>query len=78
MGDERLKQEKWEKLLPVPFKSAMAHHGYNKETYLPEGDNTLLWSNNTTLDHEEIIVNFTIVREASHGSNGLLSQIILS
>lgn len=37
--------------------------------YLPQGYNTLLWTHTTTLDHDKVIVDFTIVRKATHGSD---------
>lgn len=45
--------------------------------YLSKGDDTLLGASNATLDHEEVVVDFTVVGETTHGCDRLLSQIVL-
>ena len=40
-----------------------------------EGDNTLLGTRNGTLEHEEVILHDTVVRETAHRSDGLLGRI---
>lgn len=45
---------------------------------LADGDNTLSGTSNTTLDHQEIFVDETVVRETTHGGDSLLSDIVLS
>jgi len=45
---------------------------------LADGDNTLLGTSNTTLDHQEIFIDNTVVGETTHGSDSLLGDIILS
>ena len=45
--------------------------------HLAKSDDTLLGAHAATLDHDEVIVHFTIVRETAHGGDGLLSQIVL-
>lgn len=49
-----------------------------REKRLSEGDNSLLWSHDATLEHDEVFVNLTVVWETSHGCDGLLGQIVLS
>ena len=44
---------------------------------LSEGDDSLLGSHNTTLEHDEVLVDLTIVWETTHRSDGLLGQIVL-
>lgn len=44
---------------------------------LAEGQDTLLGTNAAALDHDKVIIDHTVVREATHGSNGLLSQVKL-
>lgn len=46
--------------------------------YLPQGYNALLRTHTTTLDHDKVIVDFTIMRETTHGGYRLLRQIIFS
>ena len=45
---------------------------------LAEGDNTLLGSGDGTLEHEVVVLDDTVVGEATHGSNALLGDIMLS
>jgi len=44
---------------------------------LSQCENALLGPNTTSLDHDEIIVDFTVVRETSHWSDALLRQVVL-
>ena len=45
---------------------------------LAEDDGTLLGTRNASLDHQKVLLDLTIVREATHGVNGLGSEIKLS
>lgn len=45
---------------------------------LSDGDDTLLWPDNSTFDHQVVLIHFTIVWEAAHRCNALLSEIKLS
>jgi hypothetical protein len=45
---------------------------------LADGDDTLLSTSNTTLDHQEVLVDNTVVRETTHGGDRLLSDIEIS
>lgn len=47
------------------------------KTHLSEGDDSLLRSHAAALQHDEVIVDLTIVGEATHGGDALLRQIIL-
>lgn len=47
------------------------------EERLAEGDDSLLHARAGALDHEEVLIEDTVVREATHGGDGLLSQIKL-
>ena len=44
---------------------------------LPEGDDTLLGTGNRALEEEEIVLDDTIVREATHGRDLLLGNVRL-
>lgn len=46
--------------------------------YLSKSDNSLLGSHAASLDHDKVLVDLSVVREASHGSNGLVSWVIIS
>ena len=46
------------------------------KTYLSKGKDTLLRSNTTSLDHDEILLNLSVVRESSHGVDGFVGQIV--
>lgn len=48
------------------------------DTHLPQSDDTLLGSHTATLDHDEVIVDFSIVGETTHGGDGLLRQVVFS
>ena len=45
---------------------------------LAEGDDTLLGSGNRSLEDEEIVLDDTVMGEATHGCDGLLGDIGLS
>merc|ERR1719458_1064365 len=47
------------------------------EERLPQGKGALLGSNAATLDHDEVLLNLSIVGESSHWVNGLVSNVIL-
>ncbi len=51
--------------------------GNRHEAHLAQSDDALLRAHATTLDHDEVVVHFAIVRETAHRSNGLLSEIVL-
>jgi hypothetical protein len=44
---------------------------------LPQGQNPLLWSNATSLDHDEVLFDLSVVGEATHGVNGLVSHVVI-
>ena len=45
---------------------------------LSQGQDPLLGSNATSLDHDEVLLHFTVVGEATHGVDGLVSQVVVS
>jgi hypothetical protein len=45
--------------------------------YLSEGEDTLLGSDATTLDHDEVLLDLTVVGETTHGVDGLVGQIVI-
>jgi hypothetical protein len=45
---------------------------------LAEGDGSLARSTNTSLDHQPVLVDLTVMRESTHGGDGLLSEVSLS
>ena len=45
---------------------------------LADGQNTLLHTRASTLDHDEVVLHHTVVREATHGGDRLLSRVELS
>ena len=45
---------------------------------LSEGNNSLLWSNDGSLDEEEIVRDLSVVRESTHWGNALLGEIEFS
>ena len=47
------------------------------EEGLPDGDDALLGANDGTLDHQVVLVDLTVVGEATHGGDALLSKIEL-
>ena len=49
----------------------MNHEGFT------EGDDTLLGSRDRTLEEEEVILNDTVVRETTQGSDSLLRDILI-
>jgi len=44
---------------------------------LPEGKNSLLVPNAGALQHEEVLLDLSVVREATHGSDGLVSKVVI-
>merc|ERR1740128_1200610 len=44
---------------------------------LSEGEDSLLVSNASSLQEDEVLLNFSIVRESTHGVDGLIGQIVL-
>jgi len=44
---------------------------------LAKGDDTLLGSRNAALENEEVVLDNTVMREATHGSDELLGDIRL-
>jgi len=48
-----------------------------REERLSEGDDSLLWSHDATLEHDEVLIDLTVVWETTHRSDGLLGQIVL-
>ena len=44
---------------------------------LPEGQDPLLGSNATSLDHDEVLFNLSVMGEAAHGVDGLVSQVVI-
>lgn len=44
---------------------------------LPDGDDALLGTRDRALQHEVVVLDDTIVREATHGCNRLLGDIVL-
>lgn len=49
----------------------------NVGSYLPECDHTLLRAHAASLDHDEVVIHFTIMREATHRGDALVCKIIL-
>ena len=45
---------------------------------LADRDNTLLGSRDGSLEHEVVVLDDTVVGEATHGGDGLLRDIVLS
>lgn len=44
--------------------------------YLPERDHTLLRTHAASLDHDEIVVHLTVMREAAHRRDALVCKIV--
>ena len=44
---------------------------------LPDGDHALLGTRDRALQHEVVVLDDTVVREAAHGGNGLLRDVVL-
>jgi hypothetical protein len=51
---------------------------FKNVSHLSKGDHALLGSHAAALEHDEVIVDFAIVGEASHRSNALLREIVFS
>merc|ERR1719411_1341594 len=50
--------------------------GVGKQT-LTQGQGPLLGSDATTLDHQEVLLDLSVVREAAHGVDGLVREVVL-
>ena len=48
-----------------------------KDYYLSQSQDSLLGSNATSLDHDKVLLDQTVVGETTHGIDGLVSQIII-
>ena len=48
-----------------------------KNSYLTKGQHTLLRSNATTLDHDKVLLDQSVMGESTHGVDRLISQIII-
>lgn len=44
---------------------------------LSQGDDALLGTNAAALDHQEVVVDFSIEREAAHGRDRLVRDVVL-
>merc|ERR1719250_522115 len=42
------------------------------------GKHSLLWSNTATLQQDEVLFDLSVVGEASHGGDGLVSEVVIS
>ncbi len=42
----------------------------------PEGEDTLLVSDAGALDHDEVLLDLSVVGEPAHGVDGLVSQVV--
>ena len=42
-----------------------AYKNKNINLYLSEGNDSLLWSHDTTFDHQEVFVNFSVMWEST-------------
>lgn len=47
------------------------------DQWFTQGDDTFAWTNAATLDHDEIVLDFTVVREATHWGDWFVRQIVL-
>merc|ERR1719318_1088798 len=47
------------------------------EERLPQGESPLLGSNAAALDHDEVLLDLSVVRETTHWVDGLVSNVIL-
>ena len=46
--------------------------------YLSESEDSLLGADHTSLDHNEVILNLSVVRESTHWCDRLIGDIVLS
>ena len=44
---------------------------------LSQGKDTLLWSNATTLQQDKVLLDLPVVREATHGGDGFISEVVI-
>ena len=49
----------------------------NNDHYLSQSENTLLRSNAASLDHDEVLLDQTVMGESTHGVDGLVGQIVV-
>ena len=64
--------------LVIPF----FHHDIENDAprmnpYLAQGQNPLLWSNATSLDHNKVLFDHSVVGESSHRVDALVGGIVL-
>ena len=45
--------------------------------HLSESDNPPLGSDAATLDHDEVLLDLSVVRESTHGVDGLVGQVVI-
>lgn len=50
---------------------------WNFENYLSQGENSFLRTHTASLDHHKVIVNLSIMWEATHRGDTLLGQVVL-
>jgi len=46
-------------------------------SYLPECNHTLLRAHAASLNHDEVVIHFTVMREATHRRDALVGKIVL-
>merc|ERR1739842_154718 len=49
-----------------------------REEGLPQGEGALLGTNAAALEHDEVLLDLSIVGESTHGVDGLVSNVVLS
>ena len=45
--------------------------------YLSQSEDTLLGSNTTSLDHDKVLLDQTVMGESAHGVDGLIGQVVI-
>ena len=45
--------------------------------YLPESEHPFLGTNAAALQHDEVLLDLSVVRETTHGVDGLVSNVIV-
>ena len=45
--------------------------------YLSQSEDTLLGSNTTSLDHDKVLLDQTVMGEPAHGVDGLIGQVVI-
>jgi len=43
---------------------------------LSQSEGSLFWSDATSLNHDEVVSNFSVMGESSHGGDGLIGQVL--